>query len=92
MTPWAGETRYMLLEVYHRNAQRQRIVIARIFAILESREWRMIGRSRQLTMLSRKVRAPEGKPPGNTWASLLIRERVVTDSVTENEPPAFICR
>lgn len=32
----------------------------------------MIGRSRQLLMLSRKVRAPEGKPPGNAWASSLI--------------------
>jgi len=51
----------------------------------------MIGRSRQLIMLSRKVRAPKGKPPGNAWASL-IREQVMTDSATENRPPAAFCR
>ena len=50
----------------------------------------MIGRSRQLVMLSRKVRAPKGKSPGNAWASVLIREQMVTDSATENKPPAAL--
>jgi hypothetical protein len=42
------------------------------------------GRSRRGLSPTRKVRAPQGRPPGNAWAPTVS----ATDSATENKPPA----